>query len=160
MLPGNSMRTVEASIIINNSPAAVLAAFAEQQHLHNWWRVSKSLIELRKGGLYSLTWQTSNNALNFVYSGTVGEYLPACQLRIDNLVYVNPERAILGPMQLLIMTTPEYGKTVRNIIQSGYQRGTDWDWYYESVKTAWPVVARRIKDYLENADSSVLKVAN
>lgn len=143
------MRTVEASVIISKPPAVVLAGFTEQQHLYNWWHVSKSLIELRKGGLYSLTWQTNTNALNFVSSGTVGEYLPACQLRIDNLVYINPERAILGPMQLLIMTTPEHGKTVLDIIQSGYQHGPDWDWYYDAVKAAWPVVVLQVKDYLE-----------
>lgn len=143
------MRTVEASVIINKPPAAVLAAFTEQQHLHNWWHVSKSLIELRKGGLYSLTWQANHDALSFVSSGTVGEYLPGCQLRIDNLVYINLERAILGPMQLLIMTTPEKGKTVLDIIQSGYQQGPDWDWYYEAVKAAWPAVAQQIRDYLE-----------
>lgn len=143
------MRSVEASVIINKPPAVVLAAFTEQQHLHNWWHVSKSLIELRKGGLYSLTWQTGDTALSFVSSGTVGEYLPACQLRIDNLIYINPGRSILGPMQLLIMTTPEKGKTVLNIIQSGYQHGMDWDWYYEAVKKAWPAVIVQIRDYLE-----------
>ena len=143
------MGTVEASVVINKPPVFVLAAFTEQHHLHNWWYVSKSLIELRKGGLYSLTWQGDNDTLRFVSSGTVGEYLPACQLRIDNLVYINPERSILGPMQLLIMTTPEKGKTVLNIIQSGYQHGPDWDWYYEAVKTAWPAVVVQVRDYLE-----------
>lgn len=127
----------------------MLAAFTEQQHLHSWWHVSKSLIELRKGGLYTLAWQADDTALSSVSGGTVGEYLPACQLRIDNLVYINPERSILGPMQLLIMTTPEKGKTVLNIIQSGYQHGPDWDWYYEAVKAAWPVVVVQIRDYLE-----------
>jgi uncharacterized membrane protein len=52
-------------------------------------------------------------------------------------------------MQLLIMTTPEKGKTVLNIIQSGYQQGADWDWYYEAVKKAWPAVVVQIRDYLE-----------
>jgi uncharacterized protein YndB with AHSA1/START domain len=152
------MRTVEASVIINKPPAVVLAAFTEQHHLYNWWKVSKSLIDLRKGGLYSLAWQTNSAALSFVYSGTVGEYLPGCQLRIDNLVYINPERSVLGPMQLLIMTTPEHGKTVLDIIQSGYQQGPDWDWYYEAVKAAWPAVSLQIKDYLESADSFVPQV--
>ena len=32
---------------------------------------------------------------------------------------------------------------------SGYQSGGDWDWYYEAVTAAWPVVVKTIKDYLE-----------
>ena len=33
--------------------------------------------------------------------------------------------------------------------QSGYQQGADWDWYYESVKSAWPFALGLLKNYLE-----------
>ena len=143
------MRKVEASISINRSPALVLSVFTEYHHLSIWWNVEKALIDLRKGGLYALVWGISGKGMNYVSTGIIGEYLQACQLRIDQLVYFNPERPILGPMELLIMTTPENGKTTLSIIQSGYQHGKDWDWYYDAVKQAWPQTILKIKEYVE-----------
>ena len=130
------MRKVEASTIINKSPAVVLGAFTEYNHLKIWWNVERALIDLKKGGLYSLVWGTSGKGMNFVSTGIVGEYLHACQLRIDQLVYFNPERPIVGPMELLILTTPENGKTTLSIIQRGYQNGKDWAWYHNAVAQA------------------------
>jgi len=143
------MRNVEASISINKSPTLVLSAFTEYKHLKIWWNVERALIDLKKGGLYALVWGISDKGMKYISTGIIGEYLSDCQLRIDQLVYFNPERPILGPMQLLIMTTPENGKTTLSIIQSGYQYGKDWDWYYEAVKEAWPQTVLRIKSYVE-----------
>ena len=30
-----------------------------------------------------------------------------------------------------------------------YRDGPDWDWYYGSVRAAWPEVAQRVKRFLE-----------
>ena len=87
--------------------------------------------------------------MGFVTTGIVAEYLPGCQLKIESMVYFNPQRPVLGPMELTVLATPERVGTTLTIIQSGYKDGTDWDWYYNVVKEAWPVVASNIKDYLE-----------
>ena len=118
-------------------------------HLKNWWGVEKALIELKPGGLYSLVWKITNDSMGFVTTGIVAEYLPACQLKIQNMVYFSPQRSVLGPMELLVLTTPEEIGTTLTIVQSGYQNGSDWDWYYQAVKEAWPIVSVKIKDYLE-----------
>lgn len=144
------MRSVEASVIINKPPSEVMSLFTEPGHLGKWWDVERSLIDLRKGGLYTLVWGISGNGMNYVSTGVIGEYISDCQLRIDQWVYLNPGRQILGPMELLILTTPENGKTALTIVQRGYQNGDDWDWYYHAVKDAWPSLVARIREYAES----------
>lgn len=144
------MRSVKASIEINIPSRDVLDIFLRQEHLKAWWNVSCSLIELKKGGLYSLAWK-NNECLEYVSTGIIAEYLPGCQLKIEKLIYMNPQRKILGPMELLVLTTPEKNTaTELTVIQSGYQYGDDWNWLYEAVQKAWPVVLKKIKSYLED----------
>ena len=143
------MRTVKASIVIHKHPDLVLKAFTDQFHLKNWWGVERSLVELKKGGLYSLVWQVGDQGMGFVSTGIVGEYIPACQLKVETMVYFNPQRPIFGPMELLVLATPEHGSTTLTVVQSGYQTGPDWDWYYNAVKDAWPSTIVKIKEYLE-----------
>ena len=143
------MRIVEASIDLELPPQQVLEVFIQHEHLKAWWGIHRSLIELRPGGCYSLSWQ-NHDCIEYVSTGIIAEYLPACQLKIKNLVYINPQRAILGPMELMILTTPNDDHTTQlTVIQSGYQRGPDWDWLYESVEKAWPEVLLQIKKYLQ-----------
>jgi len=143
------MRNVKASITIDRSPALVMSLFTEVEHLRKWWNVERALIDLRRGGLYTLVWGISTTGMNYVSTGMIGEYLSDCQLRIDNWVYLNPGRQILGPMELLILATPENGKTTLTVVQAGYQSGDDWDWYYNAVHEAWPALIMKIKDYAE-----------
>jgi uncharacterized protein YndB with AHSA1/START domain len=143
------MRTVKASIVIHKHPDIVLKAFTDPFHLKNWWGVERSLVELKKGGLYSLVWQIGDQGMGYVSTGIVGEYIPACQLKVETMVYFNPQRPIFGPMELLVLATPEHGSTTLTIVQSGYQNGPDWDWYYAAVKDAWPSALQKIKGYLE-----------
>lgn len=144
------MRFIESSIAINKTPGIVLSAFTDPHHLRNWWGVDRSLIELKKGGLYSLVWQR-NNAMDFISTGIIAEYLPECQLKIEQMVYFNPHRPVFGPMELMVLTTPEDVGTTLTVVQSGYQQGADWDWYYNVVKNSWPEVLQKIRDYLETA---------
>lgn len=144
------MKLVEASIDLDFTPQEVLDLFIKPEHLKAWWGVDRSLIDLRHGGLYSLVWQNKEKCIEYVSSGIIDEYLPACQLKIKNLVYINPQRPILGPMQLLVMTTPVGNHSTQlTVVQSGYQEGSDWDWLYKAVLQAWPEVLLQIKKYLQ-----------
>jgi hypothetical protein len=143
------MRSVEVSVIIDKPPSFVISLFTDYGHLRNWWNVERALIDLRKGGLYTLVWGISSQGMNYVSTGIIAKYLSDCQLHIDQWVYLNPEIQVLGPMELFILATPENGKTILNIIQRGYQSGEDWDWYYHAVKEAWPILILKIKDYAE-----------
>jgi uncharacterized protein YndB with AHSA1/START domain len=143
------VRSVEASIDLPMSPQEVLDAFLKQEHLKAWWGVERSLVEPRKGGLYTLVWQTGTGCLEYVSTGIIAEYLPACQLKVDRMAYINPSKQVLGPMELLVLTTPQEDHTTQlTVIQTGYQTGPDWDWLYKAVQKAWPEVLQQIKAYL------------
>ena len=144
------MRLVAASIEINARPEKILPAFLKQEHLKAWWGVDRSLIEPKAGGVYTLAWNFSEQGIKYISTGVFDELIPGEYLMIKNLVYLNPEKNILGPMELeidLIATDDKITKV--GVVQSGYKYGGDWDWYYEAVLTAWPQALEMLKNYLE-----------
>jgi len=143
------MKKVEAAIEIKTTPANVIRAFTDINMLRDWWSVERALIETRSGGVYTLAWNISDKGFGYISSGTIKRYQPENLLEIENFVYLNPERSILGPMTLTVKTTEKEGGTELYLCQDGYQEGTDWDWYYEAVKKAWPAVLLTLKGYLE-----------
>ncbi len=143
------MRKVEAVILINTNPHHALNAFTELDLLRGWWGVERALIEKRPGGVYALGWNITEAGFKYISSGTVRSYEKGRLLEIENLVYFNPERPILGPMTLQVKVENKGGATELSLCQDGYQNGPDWDWYYEAVKDAWPKVLVTLKEYLE-----------
>ena len=146
------MKKVTATISIKRTPTEVLDAFTDFETLQGWWGVQKALIEKKKGGLYCLGWDISEDGFKYVTSGTIKQYDAGSILEIENYAYFHPNLPILGPMNLTIKVEPENDNTSLTsltIIQSGYQEGEDWDWYYKAVKVAWPDVLKTIKQFLE-----------
>ncbi len=144
------MRKVEAIIEIAEHPQTVLRAFTELEALRAWWGVSRALVDKQEGGQFSLVWNDSQGGLGYVFSGIIKTYQPSRVLEIENIAYFHPERAILGPMNLAIRLAGNEKKTALYLSQDGYGKGKDWDWYYQSVKDAWPQVLETLKSYLEN----------
>ena len=148
------MRLVAASIEINARPEKILPAFLNQEHLKVWWGVERSLIEPKAGGVYTLAWNISEQGIKFISTGVIEELIPGEYLMIKNFVYLNPDKKILGPMELeidLIETGDNLTKV--GVIQSGYKYGGDWDWYYDAVVKAWPQTLELLKNYLEKTPS-------
>lgn len=144
------MRKVEVKTEIHASPETIISAFTDSDMLRDWWGVERTLIDKRPGGLYTLAWNISNKGLGFVSTGTIKEYQPDSTLIINNFVYLNPDKPFFGPMNLTIKAQAGGNKVSRlYLCQDGYQQGTDWDWYYDAVKQAWPTVVQSLKDYLE-----------
>lgn len=143
------MKKVEASIEIKTTPANIIRAFTDINMLRIWWGVERALIETRSGGVYTLAWNISDKGFGYISSGTIRRYQPENLLELENFVYLNPERSILGPMSLIVKATRKEGNTELYLRQDGYQEGADWDWYYEAVREAWPTVLLRLKEYLE-----------
>ena len=144
------MRQVDASVLINCTGAAVINAFLDPVELKGWWGVKRSFVERKPEGLWVLAWEISGAGMKYVSSGLVEKYEPSSYLSIRHLVYLNPEKQILGPMKLEVFAE-EIGPGLSNVkvIQSGYQYGGDWDWYYEAVLQAWPIALGSLKEYLE-----------
>lgn len=118
--------------------------------LHAWWDVERTLIDKRVGGLYTLAWKISDSGFGFISSGIIKNYEPESILEIDNFIYLNPDISILGPMKLSLCAKQKGIGTEFYLCQDGYQEGGDWDWYYEAVYQAWPIVAEKLRRYLEN----------
>ncbi|MEM7087826.1 MAG: SRPBCC domain-containing protein [Bacteroidota bacterium] len=144
------MRKVEVAIAIKSSPEQIISAFTDQKMLQAWWDVEQSLVEKRIGGFYTLTWNVSDKGFGYVSTGLVKAYQPNKLLIVDNLIYLNPEKPFLGPLTLHIEVEASEDTTQLYLKQEGYQSGEDWDWYYEAVTKAWPIVLESLKDYLEN----------
>jgi hypothetical protein len=143
------MRKVETAIEIHQPASIVFDAFVEPPLLKNWWGVERCLIEKRQGGLYSLAWEASSKGFHYVSTGIITVFIPGKELLIDNFVYFNPEKQILGPTFLSIKLPEDNNMTTLRLTQGGYQSGGDWDWFYESVKDAWPKVLVDLKKFLE-----------
>src|SRR5688572_21904288 len=143
------MKKVEASIVVDVSPQQALDAFILPEHLHAWWGVERSFIEPKPGGLYSLAWQVSDKGIKYISTGVISEYQAGKKLRVDKLVYFNPDKPILGPLELTFEVEPAESGTRISVCQAGYREGEHWQWYYEAVVQAWPAVLKELKAYLE-----------
>ena len=141
---------VTAEISIQSTAKEVLSCFYDPTHLKGWWGVERSLIELKNGGLYSLAWEISDKGFKYVSSGTISQFEEGLILELENMVYFNPEKSILGPMKMSfeVFDVSEQ-ETLLKVKQDGYQEGGDWDWYYAAVKDAWPKALEFLKSYLE-----------
>ncbi len=147
------MRKVEATILIHSSSDQIIKAFTDINMLHGWWNVERAFIEKHIGGVYTLIWSISEKGFGYVSTGIIKNYNADSVLEIDKLVYLNPEHQIYGPMSLIIKATKQNGITELYLCQDGYQNGEEWDWYYNVVKDAWPVVLQTLKNYLEKLSS-------
>ncbi|MBX7152137.1 SRPBCC domain-containing protein [bacterium] len=145
------MKSVDVTIEINTSPSTIISAFTDYKMLKAWWGVERALIEKRNGGLYTLTWNISEKGFGYVTTGIIKNCIPDRLLEIDRVIYLNPERDLLGPMSLTAEVVMQDGHSQLQLCQTGYQSGPDWDWYYEAVKQAWPAVVQNLKKYLENS---------
>ena len=143
------MRKVDTAIEIHQPALKVFNAFVEPSLLKSWWGVENCLIEKKQGGLYSLAWEISPNGFHYISTGIITVFIPGKEILIDHLVYFNPEKQILGPTFLSIKLQEEKNLTTIRLLQGGYQSGGDWDWFYDSVKEAWPKVLEDLKKFLE-----------
>lgn len=143
------MRKVELTQYIATSPENVIDAFTDAKMLNGWWGVERTLIDKRIGGLYTLAWGITGNGFGYVSTGIIKDYDPEGLLFIDNFVYLNPEKPFFGPMSLLVQAHKKGSSTELLLRQDGYQNGGEWEWYYDVVKQAWPVVVQNLKNYLE-----------
>ena len=139
------MRKVEIRSGFKAKPSQLISAFTDPELLHQWWGVERALVETKKGGLYILTWNISEQGFGFVTTGIVQDFDSAGKLVISQLVYLNPGRPILGPMSLHIEASVGKENTEFYLCQDGYGEGPDCDWYYEAVLQAWPVAISRLK---------------
>ncbi len=142
-------RKVEVTLPIKSSSTNIIKAFTDPTMLKNWWNVERCLIDKQQGGVYTLVWGILPERLQYISSGIIKEYDENHVLHVENFIYVSTERPVLGPMDLRIVVWPRNTGNEINLVQSGYQEGVHWDWYYLAVKAAWPKMIAHLKKYLE-----------
>ena len=148
----NKTRKVEVKTTLSVQSKEIIAAFTNPEMLREWWGVQETLIDKRPGGLYTLTWDIDDHGFGYVSTGIIKEYHPESTLIIENFVYLNPTIPILGPMSLTIKAKKKDTGAELYICQEGYQEGANWDWYFEAVTEAWPMVVDGLREYLEKND--------
>ncbi len=149
-LADTETRTVEATMSISTSPENVLEAFLDEGDLKAWWKVSRTLVEQREGGIWSITWDNwGEEKTHHAWTGVIEE-LTADRLVIGKLVMMEPDMPLLGPMQLEINVKPAEGGTSVTVSHRGYQYGDHWDKIYDMVVNGWDHV-------LDDLETWVLK---
>jgi uncharacterized protein YndB with AHSA1/START domain len=143
------MREVRAEIEVAAAPQAVLSAFTEVDAMREWWGVDRGLVERRVGGVWALTWEVTERGFRYAQTGVIQALRPGELLHIGHLLYLNPERPVLGPMELTVVVVPQERFSRLTVCQTGYKEGADWDWYYSAVTEAWPRTLPLVKQYLE-----------
>jgi uncharacterized protein YndB with AHSA1/START domain len=134
---GTETRTVEATTNISASPGEVLEAFLDDGDLKAWWKVSRTLVEQKEGGVWSITWDDwGDEKTHHAWIGVI-ENLTADRLVIGHLVMIEPDMPLLGPMQLEIRVKPARGGTTLTLSHRGYQYGDHWDKIYDMVVNGW-----------------------
>jgi uncharacterized protein YndB with AHSA1/START domain len=120
--------------------------------MRQWWGVHRGLVDGREGGVWALTWDVPAEGFgHVVLSGTIKSLRHGEQLHIENLLFFNKERMVLGPMTLDFDVSVSAGRSVVKVRQGGYGAGGDWDWYYQLVMENWPPALARLKEFLETA---------
>lgn len=152
------MRKVEVTQTINASPGKIIKAFVDPEMLRGWWSVERALIDTSPGGAYVLAWNIGDQGFGYVTSGVVTTYEPDALLVVGNYVYGNPGKPFLGPMTLTVRATAKGAQSEICLCQDGYLEGGEWDWYYNIVKEAWPVVVNNLKAYVEDRSSGNGKI--
>lgn len=149
------MRSVEATCFVNAAPDVVLAEFLDLEGMKVWWTADRGLIVPQVGGVWVVAWNVSEAGARFLASGTVSSYEPGRTLEIGNYIYFNPEYPIFGPMTLTFSVSENEAGTELHVRQDGYQHGDAWNWYYEAVTQAWPIVLKAFSEYIDEKKRSL-----
>ena len=127
----------------------VWSALLDPERIQQWWGTSRGLVEPRKGGLWALAWGDEGQGYRYVLSGVIRVIRPGLRLRIEPVVYFNPERAPLGPMRVSFSLREKDGVTRITVRQEATGEGPDWEWYFGVVKQGWKDTLSNLKNYLE-----------
>jgi uncharacterized protein YndB with AHSA1/START domain len=130
-------RTVETTRTVSASPQEVLNAFIDESDLKAWWKVSRSLVERKQGGIWSITWDDwGEEKTQHAWIGVIEEIRPN-RLLVGHLVMIEPDMPLFGPMQLEIIVSPVAGGTSLTVSHRGYRYGDHWDTIHDLVVNGW-----------------------
>jgi uncharacterized protein YndB with AHSA1/START domain len=146
------MRSVSASIKISVPSVLALQAFLDIDLLQGWWGVERGFVQAVPGGVWAMAWERSEAGFKYSGTGIISVYEPGKHLRIEKMMYFNPDHPILGPMILAVTARPDGKGCELTVVQDGYGDGDHWDWYYNAVVEGWPASLKLLKTFLESRE--------
>jgi uncharacterized protein YndB with AHSA1/START domain len=136
-LAETSTRAVNTTRDVPAAPASVLEAFLDPADLEAWWKVSRSLVEHKPGGVWSVAWdEWGPEKTHHAWVGVIEE-ITADRLVVGHMVMLEPDMPLLGPMQLEIRVEPTAGGCTVSVSHRGYGYGDHWDAIYQAVVDGW-----------------------
>ncbi len=140
---------IESEIRIRATVTQILDALLELDHLKKWWGVDSALIEKKDGGIYTITWLKSEHGIKFISTGRIKLYDRTSHLHLEDMVYINSEKPILGPFTIQYNIESHKSFSILKIRQGGFEKGPKHEWYYKAVMEGWPQALVMLKNYLE-----------
>ncbi len=140
---------VQSEIRIQATVSQILNAILEVDHLQSWWGVSSGLIQKKDGGIYTITWLKSEHGIKFISTGRIKLYDRHSHLHLEDMIYINSERGILGPFDIQYNIDVHKGFCILKVRQGGFEKGKKHEWYYNAVSEGWPQALIMLKRYLE-----------
>jgi len=142
-------RFVTSEIRLKAKASTIFSCLLELKHLKEWWGVDSCFIEPRDGGLYALTWLRTFEGIKFISTGKIKFYNPRTHLHLEDMLYINSEKPILGPFTINYGVEEKKAYSILTIKQGGFEKGGEWDWYYQAVSDGWPQALVMLKTYVE-----------
>lgn len=140
---------VTSEIRINATVTEILDALLDLNHLKAWWGVDSALIEKKDGGIYTITWLKSEHGIKFISTGRIKLYDKHSHLHLEDMVYLNSEKPILGPFTIQYNVKKHKAYCMLSVRQGGFEKGEEKEWYYQAVLNGWPEALIMLKKYLE-----------
>ena len=136
-LADSNIRSVDTTATMSATPEKVLQAFLNSDDLESWWKVSRSLVEQKVGGVWSVTWDDwGPEKTQHAWIGVIETITPQ-RLVIGHLVMIEPDMPLMGPMQIEILVRPGTSGSTVTISHRGYRYGDHWDSMYDAVVRGW-----------------------
>ena len=135
--PGSNDREVRTTAEIAATPERVVDAFLEPDDLSEWWKVSRSFVERKVGGIWAVTWDDyGKDRTNHVWSGVIEDIGPR-RIVIRDVVMIEPGRPLFAPMRIEIVAELLGEGCKLEVIHGGYGHGSDQDWLHTTVAAGW-----------------------
>ncbi len=143
-------RFILSEIRIRSQSIEIIDALINLNKLKQWWGVDGGIIEPKDGGIYCTTWLKSNHGVKFVSTGRIKLLDKNSYLHLEDMIYINSEKGILGPYNIQYTVEQHKQYTILTVKQSGFKKEEKEAWYYEAVEKGWPEALVMLKKYLEN----------
>jgi len=142
-------RSIVTEVRIRCSSEKIIEALVNIDMLKEWWGVNRGFIQKKDGGLYTLTWMHSDDGIKFITTGRINLYNFRSHLYLEDLLYLNYEKQILGPFSIKYDVVSKGNYSVLTVVQNGFKKGGEWDWLYDVSIEGWGQALAMLKSYLE-----------